>query len=115
MTRKKDLSEREHVGTSFTQAGDDEPRAIDVYYLPPSFPVNKKLREICSKHLSEGRASELVGDFDLGAVVFPDASEVQEMTTQISCRGVSCILKKCGLTITQFSPDGDTLSQTRSV
>lgn len=111
MTGEKDISDRILVGRSSLQVGDDEPQIFETYQLPPEFPENEKKREVCFDHIREGAASELMGDFDLGGMHFPERDEPQEITTQLSCKGASCILKKCGLTIAQYDTNGVEVSR----
>jgi hypothetical protein len=47
-----------------------------------------------------------MSDFDMHGVKYPEVDEPQEITTQLSCKGLSCILKKCGLRIQQFDANG---------
>jgi hypothetical protein len=52
-----------------------------------------------------------MSDFDLGGVYFPEKDEPQEIITQLSCKGVSCILKKCGLIVEQYDTNGRKLGE----
>lgn len=47
----------------------------------------------------------------IGGVRFPEVDEPQEVTTQLSCKGVSCILKKCGLTVEQYDSEGQRIGE----
>lgn len=115
MKSGKDLSERTLVGTSTLTSGDEAPQSFDEYYLPLDLPSTEKKLEICKQHIREGRASELMEDFVMGGVHFPERDEPQEITTQLSCKGASCILKKCGLTVTQYDSNGEVLSKMKTV
>jgi hypothetical protein len=114
MNMEKDISSRILMGRSSLQSGDNEPQVFDVYQLPPDLPENVKKREVCIDHISAGVASELMGDFDLGGVRFPEVSEPQEITTQLSCKGVGCILKKCGLKVGQFDSTGKKIGEMKA-
>jgi hypothetical protein len=106
MSIEKDISARILMGQSSLQSGDEDPRIFDVYQLVPDLPVSMREREVCLDHFSHGAATELMGEFDLGGVRFPEKDEPQEITTQLSCKGVGCILKKCGLMVEQFDANG---------
>jgi hypothetical protein len=114
MSIEKDISSRILMGQSSLQSGDDEPQVFDVYQLVPDLPKNDKKREICFDHIREGVASELMGDFDLGGVYFPEITKPQEITTQLSCKGVGCILKKCGLKVEQFDSTGKKIREMKA-
>lgn len=114
MSIEKDISGRILIGQSILQSGDDDPQVFDVYQLVPDLPKNDKKREICINHIREGAASELMEDFDLGGVHFPEITEPQEITTQLSCKGVGCILKKCGLKIEQFDSTGKQIGEMKA-
>lgn len=111
MTTEKDISHRILMGKTRLQSGDDEPQVFDVYQLLPDLPQNETKRGICLDHLRAGVASELMGDFDLAGVQFPERTEPQEITTQLSCKGVSCILKRCGLKVEQFDSTGKIIGE----
>lgn len=111
MSAEKDISSRILTGHSSLQSGNAEPQFFDVYQLPPDLPVSDKKREVCFDHIREGVAQELMGDFQLGGMHFPDTEQPQDITTQLSCKGVSCILKKCGLSIEQFDNSGKKVSE----
>jgi len=113
MSTEKDISSRILMGQSYLRSGDEDPQVFDVYQLAPELPESAKKREICFDHLRQGTASELMGDFDLGGVHFPERDEPQEITTQLSCKGVSCILKKCGLIVEQFEANGKKIGEMR--
>lgn len=113
MSIEKDISSRILMGRSSLQLGNEEPRFIDEYQLAPDLPDSDKKRQVCIDHFRQGAASELVGDFDLGGVQFPEKDMSQEITTQLSCKGASCVLKKCGLTIAQYDADGAKLGEMR--
>ena len=106
MSPDKNISSRILMGQWSLQSGDQEPQVFDVYQLAPDLPSADKKRKTCIEHLQQGAAAELIADFDLGGVRFPNKDEPQEITTQLSCKGVSCILKNCGLTIEQFDSNG---------
>ncbi|MDB5162573.1 MAG: hypothetical protein JWN28_180 [Candidatus Saccharibacteria bacterium] len=106
MKLEKDITDRMLMGQSSLQSGDEEPQVFDVYQLVPDLPNSTKKREVCFDHIEQGAATELMGDFDLGGVHFPERDEPQEIITQLSCKGVSCVLKKCGLTVEQFDTNG---------
>lgn len=108
---EKDISKRILVGQSTIQSGNQEPQTLDVYRLIPDLPAAAKKRNICFDHIAEGAAEELMNDFDLGGVRFPEVDEPQEITTQLSCKGVSCILKKCGLTVEQYDSEGQKIGE----
>lgn len=114
MKPRKDISERILVGTSTLQSGDNEPQTFKVSTLAPDLPTDSKKKEVCLEHLRNGAASELMEDFDLGGVHFPKLDEPQEITTQLSCTGVGCILKKCGLQITQYNSDGEEIGSMKA-
>jgi hypothetical protein len=111
MTDNIHFSDRILMGQSSLRTGNDAPRVFDVYQLPPDLPVNDRKLETCLEHIRSGLAIELMGDFQLGGVHFPEADVPQEITTQLSCRGVSCILKKCGLKIEQFDHEGKKIGE----
>lgn len=114
MKPEKDISTRELVGTSTLQVGDAEPRHFDVYYMPPDLPSNPRKRELCFEHIRDQAANDLMLDFELGGMHFPTETEAQEITTQLSCKGASCILKKCGLKIEQFNSKGEVVAEMNS-
>ena len=109
MRIEKDISGRILIGQSSLRTGDDEPQIFDIYELEPELPANPKKRQVCFEHIRQGAAYELMGDFELGGAQFPERGEPQEMTTQLSCKGASCILKKCGLIVEQFDATGKKL------
>lgn len=106
MHSEKDISGLILTGQLSSQSDDDDQQVINVYELTADLPKDDKKREICLKHLHEGRDSELMIDFIVGGVHYPEATEPQEITTQLSCKGVGCILKKCGLKLEQFESTG---------
>ena len=55
-----------------------------------------------------------MGDFNLSGVNFPEITEPQEITTQLSCKGVGCILKKCGLKVEQFDSAGKKIGEMKA-
>jgi hypothetical protein len=111
MSLEKDISARILMGQSRLQSGDSDPQVFDVYQLPPDLPDSAKNRDVCFEHLQQGAASELMSDFDLVGVYFPEKDEPQEIITQLSCKGVSCILKKCGLIVEQYDTNGRKLGE----
>lgn len=114
MSAEKDISERILMGESSLQSGDDESQVFDIYQLVPDLPVSDKKREVCFEHIRQGIAQELMSDFDIGGVHFPERDQPQEITTQLSCKGVSCILKKCGLMVEQFDSNGKKLGEMKA-
>ena len=114
MSIEKDISSRIPMGQLSLQSGDNDSQIIDVYQLAPDLPKNDKKREICFDHIREGVASELMGDFNLSGVNFPEITEPQEITTQLSCKGVGCILKKCGLKVEQFDSAGKKIGEMKA-
>ncbi len=106
MSADKDISSRILVGQSTLQSGDNAQQVFDVYQLIPDLPTSAKKLEVCIEHIQDGAASELMSDFDLAGVHFPERDEPQEITTQLSCKGVSCVLRQCGLTIKQYDANG---------
>jgi hypothetical protein len=111
MSINKDISNRMLIGQSRLQSGDDEPQIFDVYQLVPDLPNATNKRDVCFEHIRDSVAQDLVGDFYLEGVHFPERGEPQEITTQLSCKGASCVMKICGLTITQYDTDGKILTQ----
>ncbi len=114
MTTEKDISARVFAGQSSLQSGDDAPQVFDMYQLAPELPASQSKREVCYDHIQQGIAAELIGDFDMGGMHFPEADEPQEITTQLSCKGVSCVLKKCGLRIEQFDSNGKKIGEMKT-
>lgn len=106
MNAEKDITNRILVGHTSLGVGDDEPRVFGVYQLPSELPQNDKKREVCIDHIRHNVASELMSDFDMAGVHYPEADEPQAIITQLSCKGTSCILKKCGLKVEQFDSNG---------
>lgn len=111
---EKDISSRILIGQSNLQSGDNGPQVFDIYQLTPDLPKNAKKREICFDHIREGVAPELMEDFHLGGVHFPEITEPQEITTQLSCKGIGCILKKCGLKVEQFNSTGKKIGEMKA-
>jgi hypothetical protein len=114
MNIEKNLSERILVGQSSLQSGDDTPQTFDEYQLPPELPKRESKRAICIDHIQSGVAQELITDFQLGGVHFPERDEPQEITTQFSCKGTRCILKRCGLKIEQFDSTGKKIGKMKA-
>ena len=111
MNGEKDVSQRMFVGRSSLQVGDELPRTFNHFDLPLELPKRERKREICFDHFRDGAASELMNDFNLGGMHFPEKNEPADIITQMSCKGVGCILKKCGLTITQYDVNGKVVSE----
>lgn len=111
MNSEKNMSSRALIGHSSLQLGDDEPQVFAVYQLRPELPEQDKKRQVCFEHIRQGLAAQLMHNFDMVGAHFPEKDEPQEMTTQLSCKGVSCILKKCGLKIEQFDPTGEKIGE----
>lgn len=91
----------------------DQP--IEVYQSAPNFPDDEKKSAICNEHLHSGSGSDMMDDFWMVGAHFPEDGEEQAIRTQFSCKGVSCILKKCGLTLKQYNEQGDVLGSGRIV
>ncbi len=106
MTKNKDISNRIQTGESTLSIGNAQAQVFSEYMLAPDLPQSIKKRQVCISHINDGAASELASDFEMGGVRFPERDEPQEITTQFSCKGVSCILRKCGLQITQYDSNG---------
>lgn len=111
MSTEKDILDRVLVGQSSLQVGGDAPRIFERYMIGPDLPVDSEKRSMCDEHIREGAASELIGDFEMWGVHFPERDEPQEITTRLSCRGVDCIFRQCGLKIEQLDSAGNTLSE----
>lgn len=83
---------------------------IELYEENGDLPDSPKKREVCRSHHAEGRVDEMMNDFIPAGAHFPESNEPQVIRTQFSCKGVSCILKKCGLTLTQYDAEGNVLT-----
>jgi len=114
MSTEKDISSRILMGQSTLQSGNEAPQVFDVYQLIPDLPDATNKREVCFDHINQGAAADLMGDFDLAGVHFPEKNEPQEITTQLSCQGVSCVLKKCGLIVEQYDSTGKKIGDMRA-
>jgi len=114
MSVKKDFSNRILTWTSTHQVGGGQPESLDIYQLPPELPADARKRDICFQHVAAGVPNELAREFDEVGAHFPEVGEPQEMTVQFSCKGVGCILKTCGLTITQYDANGRMVSDMRA-
>lgn len=115
MNFEKYISSRVFVGQSNMQVGDTAPQVVDHYRLPIDLPNNPRKRQICVDHIRSGAASALMRDFIMSGVHFSESTEPQEITTQLSCEGVGCIIKRCGLKIEQFDSEGQTIREMKAV
>ncbi len=86
-------------------------QALDVHQLIPQLPCSPEKRAQCLEHLEEGRGDEMYSDFWLMGCDFPVALQEGEVTVQLACKGITRFTKRCRLTLTQYSADGDILNK----
>lgn len=109
MTEKITPTHEIHMGT---MSLNDQP--IEVFQATPDFPDNEKKADVCYDHLS-ALGPDMVDDFWMMGAHFPEEGEEQVVRMQFSCKGVSCILKKCGLKLRQYDEHGEVLTTGRIV
>ena len=61
--------------------------------------------EVCSQHIEEGVAAEMMSEFHIVGCHFPEKDEEQMIRTAFVCPGPS-ILKKCRLRLLQADAEG---------
>lgn len=111
MTERVDMSKRIPTGESSFRSGYGAGLTLTEYMLGPDLPHDGKKRSKCVEHMAAD-AAKLAVDFQkLGGLRLPEAGEPQKITTQFFCRGMSCILRDCGLQIVQYDGDGNEISR----
>lgn len=110
MSEKKDMPVRVFRREVIVNSDEGE-QVYEEYLLAPDFPKNEKKRGVCFDHISQGFTTELMDEFIQFGVRFPEPTELQEITTKLSCKGVECILKKCGFKIEQHDSTGEKIGE----
>lgn len=80
---EKDISGRIAVGQSTLQVGDNEPKVITMYELPLELPTRAKKRETCIEHFKQGVAIDLMDDFNMVGVHFPEQDKLAFLCRKI--------------------------------
>lgn len=83
---------------------------MEVYAEPNELPCGPERRAICERHLETGLQGEMMSDFWLAGCDFDKALEEGIVRVQFSCAGLSRVMKKCGLTLTQYDSEGNKLN-----
>jgi len=83
---------------------------MEVYAEPDELPCNPERRAHCERHLETGLQAEMMSDFWMAACDFDKALEEGVVRVQFSCAGLSRVMNKCRLTLTQYDSEGKKLN-----
>lgn len=85
-------------------------QAMGTYVEPFDLPSDEAKRAVCEDHLERGLQGEMLDDFWMGGCDFAKSLEEEVVRVQFSCRGLSGVLKRCRLTLTQYDTAGNELN-----
>lgn len=85
-------------------------QSMDLYAEPDQLPDDSERRAICQRHMASGLSAEMMRDFWVQGCDFGTAAQEGVVRVEFSCNGLSRVLGKCRLTLTQYDAAGNKLN-----